>query len=186
LLHFFRGTRYTRIQFQIEYACSDILTMLNLSCNTWKWIYMWKLSNYAEGGCQQISKKINNSINYSVINLLTSLYWFSFAISMTRLIWTKYYWTIFFCQHHRISIVCWLLSHCSWYSIYSINWHIGYSVTLQPYVYADSLDGVIILISFGCVFVCNLCMYACYSDILIDYLWCYKVFRVSIVVRVSI
>jgi len=35
--------------------------------------------------------------------------------------------------------------------------NIRYSTTLQPYVYTYSLDGVIGLTSFGCVFVCNLC-----------------------------
>ena len=59
-------------------------------------------------------------------------------------------------------------------------------MTLQPYVYANSLDDVIVLISFGCVFVCNLRGYARYSDILVDYLCYYKVFMVRARIRVGL
>jgi len=51
-------------------------------------------------------------------------------------------------------------------------------MTLQPFAYTNSLD--IILRSFGCIFVCNLRRYAWYSDILVDYLCYYKVFRVRV------
>jgi len=54
-------------------------------------------------------------------------------------------------------------------------------MTFRSYVYANSLDGVIILISFG---VYSFVIYICMHDILVDYLHYYKVFRVRVWVSI--
>jgi len=51
---------------------------------------------------------------------------------------------------------------------------------LQPYVYAYLLDSIIGLISFSCLFFCNLRRCAWYSDILVDYLRYYKLLSVMV------
>jgi len=64
--------------------------------------------------------------------------------------------------------------------------NITYSMTLRSYVYGYSLNSVIALISFSCLFVCNLRRYAWHSDILVDCLCYYKLFRVGVRVQGSL
>jgi len=75
-----------------------------------------------------------------------------------------------------------VLERPCWPSVYSRHRNIRYSMTLRPYVYTNSLDSIIVLITFGCVLiVINVCMH----DILILWSIIYaKLFRVRIRVKI--